>query len=524
MRLGALLTTLALLTGAAFAEDAHDAVVSGSIAEPSTLVPILAADSASGGICNLVFNGLVKYDKDLTLVGSLAERWEILDEGLTIVFHLRQSVHWHDGQPFTAEDVQFTYVSLIDPNVRTPYSEDFLRVQTFDVLDPHTIRITYKEPFAPALSSWGMSIMPKHLLGGQDLHTTPFRRHPIGTGPYIFKRWITADRVELTANPDYFEGAPPIKGWIERIIPDQATLFLELQTEGVDFTGLTPLQFRRQTDSPFFQTRYRKYRHPSFGYTYLGYNLTLPMFADVRVRQALNLAIDKEELVRGVLMGLGKVATGPFLPDSWAYNPDVHPVRYDPAKAKALLAEAGWRDTNGDGWLDQDGRRFEFTILTNKNLNRELTAQIIQRRLKEIGIAVQVRVIEWSSFLANFIHPRQFEAVLLGWSLGQEPDLYDLWHSSKTRPGEFNFVGYSNPRVDELLIAGRRTFDQGQRAAIYHEVHRLLYEDQPYCFLYVPEALPIVHARIRGIEPAPAGIAYNIHQWFVPRGEGRYDF
>ena len=526
MRLGAFLMTLLLMTGTVSAgniEDTGDILVSGSIGEPSTLIPILAADTASGGICGLIFNGLVKYDKDLNLVGSLAERWEILDAGLTIVFHLRQDVRWHDGHPFTAEDVEFTYQSLIDPNVRTPYAEDFLRVQTFKILDPHTLRITYKEPFAPAIPSWGMSIMPKHLLAGQDLQTTPFRRNPVGTGPYRFKRWVTADRVELEANPDYFEGPPQIRGWIERIIPDQGTLFLELQAEGIDLTDLTPLQYKRQTGTDFFEKHYQKFRYPSSGYTYLGYNLTLPMFSDLRVREALNYAIDKEELVRGVLLGLGVASTGPFPPESWAYNPDVHAVSCDPQKAKALLAEAGWKDTDRDGWLDKNSRRFEFTILTNKNLSRELSAQIIQRRLKEIGVLVNIRVLEWSSFLNNFIYPRQFEAVLLGWSLGQDPDLYDLWHSSKTKPGEFNFVGYKNAEVDKLLEAGRRTFDQAERARIYYEVHRILYDEQPYCFLYVPDALPIVHARIKGIKPAPAGISYNLINWYVPKHQHKYE-
>ncbi|MBI4314172.1 MAG: peptide-binding protein [Candidatus Omnitrophica bacterium] len=529
MRLGAFWTALLLIASTALAGNAADGqkgdvLVSGSVGEPSTLVPILAADSASGAICGLVFNGLVKYDRDLRIVGSLAYRWDLLDGGLTLIFHLRAGVRWHDGHPFTAEDVEFTYRSLIDPNVRTPYSEDFLRVQAFEVLDPYTIRVTYKEPFAPGLSSWGMNVMPKHLLAGQDLQTTAFRRSPIGTGPYRFKRWVTADRIELEANPDYFEGSPKIQGWIERIIPDPATLFLELQAEGVDLADLTPLQYKRQTQTPFFQSHYQKFRYPSFSYTYLGYNLTLPIFSDLRVRQALNCAIDKEELVRGCLLGLGRVATGPFLPESWAYNPDVQAVPYDPRKAEALLAEAGWKDTDNDGWLDQKGRRFEFTVLTNKNLTREMSAQIIQRRLKEIGIKVNVRVLEWSSFLNNFIHPRQYEAVLLGWSLGQDPDLYDLWHSSKTKAGEFNFVGYKNSEVDQLLKDGRRTFDQAERARIYREIHRILYEEQPYCFLYVPDALPIVHARIKGIVPAPAGISHNMIEWHVPKHERKYEY
>ena len=504
--------------------DIGDAVVTASIAEPSTLVPILAADSASQGICGLLFNGLIKYDKTLRLVGDLAERWEILDGGLTLRFHLRRGVRWHDGAPLTADDVRFTYESLINPAARTPYRGDFERVRALEVVDPWTVEVRYAEPFAPALASWGMSIMPRHLLAGQDLNTTAFARRPVGTGPYRFRRWRSAEWIELEANPDYFEGAPKIQGWIERIIPDEATTFLELQTEGVDLTSLTPLQYRRQTHTPFFAAHYQLARYPSFGYTYLGYNLSLPMFQDTRVRQALNLAIDKSAIVRGALLGLGQVATGPFLPDSWAHDPSVTAAPYDPARAKILLAEAGWRDTNGDGWLDRDGRPFTFTILTNQNLPRELTAQIIQQQLKVVGIQVQVRVVEWSSFLAQFIQPRRYEAVLLGWGLSPEPDPYDIWHSSKTKPGEFNFIGYANPTVDRLLEEGRRTFDQAARAERYHAIHRILAEEQPVCFLYVADALPIIHRRIRNIEVTPAGFQHNLPEWYVPRREQRYQF
>ncbi|MBI4227216.1 MAG: peptide-binding protein [Candidatus Omnitrophica bacterium] len=528
MRLPAAAIVIALAwhtpASAAGLTDAGDAVVTASIGEPSTLVPIVAADSASHGICSLLFNGLVKYDKTLQLAGDLAERWEALDRGLTLRFHLRRDVRWHDGAPFTADDVRFTYDALINPAVRTPYRGDFERIRALRILDPWTLEITYAEPFAPGLASWTMWIMPRHLLQGQDLHTTPFARQPVGTGPYRFRRWRSAELIELDANPDYFAGAPAIRGWIERIIPDEATTFLELQTEGVDLASLTPLQYQRQTNTPFFAAHYQRARYPSFGYTYLGYNLRHPLFQDPGVRQALNLAIDKREIVQGALLGLGQVATGPFLPDSWAFDPAVAAAPYDPARARALLAEAGWRDTDGDGWLDRDGRPFAFTILTNQNLTRELTAQIIQQRLKAIGIRVQVRVVEWSSLLAHFIHPRRFEAILMGWGLSPEPDPYDIWHSSKTKPGEFNFIGYANPVVDRLLEDGRQTFDQTQRAAIYHELQRILYHEQPVCFLYVADALPIIHRRIRNIEVTPAGFQHNLVEWYVPRHEHRYEF
>ena len=500
-----------------------DALVTASIGEPSTLIPILASDSASADVCGLIFNGLVKYDVDLRLIGDLAERWEIREGGLEILFVLKKGIRWHDGELFTAQDVAFTYERLMDPAVPTPYRGDFEMVESLRVLDPWTVLVRYKEPFAPGLSSWGIGILPKHLLEKQDLVTTPFREHPVGTGPYRFLRWVRGERIELRANPDYFEGRPYVEYTIYRIIPDESTIFLELQVQGVDQTSLTPLQFQRMTSTPRFTKAYQKFRYPSFGYTYLGYNLKDPKFQDVRVRQAINLAIDKQEIIRGVLLGLGEVSTGPFPRESWAYNPDVHPAPFDPQRSRALLAQAGWRDTDGDGILDHDGVPFEFTLLTNQgNLSRELTAQIIQRRLKDVGIRMKIWILEWSAFLHEFIDKRRFEAVLLGWALSREPDPFDIWHSSKTKEGEFNFISYSNPRVDDLLKEGRRLFDVEARKKIYQEFHRILYEEQPVCFLYVSDALPVVHRRFQQVEVSPIGVGYNLIHWYVPASRQRY--
>jgi len=499
-----------------------DAIVDGSTADANTLIPFVASDSASHTICDLVYNGLVKYDKDLNLIGSLAESWEIKKNGLVIIFHLRKDVRWHDGVPFTASDVEFTYKRLIDPDVRTPYSGDFLKIKSLEVRNNYTVRVTYKEPFAPALASWGMSIIPRHLLENEDLNTTSYGQNPVGTGPYKFHRWKTAQRIDLVTNEDYFEGPPYIERYIYRIIPDSDTMFLELQAEGVDTMGLTPLQYHRQTNNDFFTTHYNKFRYPSFGYTYLGYNLLDNKFKDKRVRQALNLAVDKQEILDGILMGLGRVCTGPFVPEAWAYNKDVSPAAYDPQQAKELLLESGWQDSDQDGWIDKDDERFEFTIMTNQgNDQRRRAAEIIQHRLKEIGIKVKIQILEWSVFL-EFINKKKFESILIGWNLSRDPDCYDIWHSSKTKPGEFNFISYENAEVDNLLDKGRRTFDQQERAKIYNKIHEILYNEQPYMFLWVPDSLPIVHKRFKGIEPTAAGIGHNFIKWYAPTRQQRY--
>ncbi len=509
--------------GAADAPPAYgDILVDGSIGDASNLIPILASDNASHGIAELVFNGLVKYDKDMNIVGDLAESWDISKDGLVITFHLRKGVKWHDGAPFTAEDVIFTYRLTIDPKTPTAYAGDFLKVKKAEVLDPHTFRVTYDRPFAPALMSWGASILPKHLLEGRDIKSTPLARKPVGTGPFVFKEWKTGEKIVLASNEDYFEGRPYLDGYIMRIIPDTATMFLELRAGGIDRMGLTPLQYTRQTENNLFRRDFNKYRYLSFSYTFMAFNLLNPMFADKRVRQAIAYAVDKEEIIQGVLLGLGRDATGPYKPGTWPYNANVRKYPYDPQKARKLLAEAGWRDTDGDGVLDRDGRPFAFEILSNQgNEVRAKCAEIIQRRLAEVGIRVKIRIVEWAAFLNDFINKRKFDATMLAWSIPQDPDIYDVWHSSKTGTQELNFISYRNSEVDALIEKGRGTFDQKERKKAYDRIQEILAEEQPYLFLYVPDALPIVSARIRGIEPAPLGITYNFIKWYVPKEEQR---
>ncbi|MCW8892310.1 MAG: peptide-binding protein [Deltaproteobacteria bacterium] len=500
-----------------------DTFIEASIGDASTLLPVLASDSASSSINGLIYNGLIRYDKDLQIEGELAESWEIAEDNLTITFKLRQNVKWHDGAPFTAADVKFTYDLYIDPNTPTAYAEAFKQVTHVEVSDPYTFVVHYAKPYAPALISWATAVHPRHLLEGQDVTKSKLARNPVGTGPYRFSEWLGGEKIVLESNPEYFEGQPYIKRVVYRIIPDVSTQFLELQTGSLDFMGLAPLQFARQTDTPAFRRLYNKYRYLNFGYTYLGYNLKKPLFQDKRVRQALSYAIDKQEIIDGVLLGYGVAATGPYKPDTWVYNPDVPKYGYNPVKAKQLLAEAGWQDSDNNGILDKDGAELAFTIVTNQgNDLRSKTGEIIQRRFKEIGVDVNLRIIEWATFLKEFINPGNFDATILGWTGGPEPDQYNIWRSSKTGPRELNFIGFKNAEVDQLLEEGRRIFDLQQRKVYYDRFQAILAEEQPYTFLYIGEALPAVSRRFRGVEPAPAGIRYNFNHWFVPKAEQKY--
>jgi len=508
-------------------QPAHgDAIVEGSIGDASNLLPPLATDAPSFAIIGLVYNGIVKYDANLNLVGDLAESWEISPDCKSILFHLRQGVKWHDGVEFTAEDVEFGYKTIIDEKTPTAYASSFTEVRNVKVIDRYTLKVEYKHAFAPGLSSWGsLVVLPKHLLEGKDITKSELSRKPVGTGPYVFKEWVPGQKIVLEANPNYFEkGKPYIKRYIYRIIPDQSTMFLELRGGNLDFTSLTPIQFKRQTETAYFKNNFNKYNYLAMAYTYVGYNLKNELFSQPQVRQAIAYAINKKEIIDGVLLGLGVEATGPYKPDTWVYNPDVKKYEYNPQKARELLEQAGWKDTDRDGVLDKNGKPFKFTLLTNQgNEQRIKTAELIQRQLSEIGIKMSIRVMEWTAFL-DAIDRRDFEAVMLGWSLDQDPDQYDIWHSSKTGPKEFNFISYANPEVDNLLEKGRNTCRMEERKKYYFRLQEILAEDQPYTFLYFPQALPIVHSRFKGIKPAPAGIGYNFIDWYVPLKLQKYRF
>lgn len=504
-----------------------DTLVEASIGDISGLIPNITSDSSSHEIGSLIYSNLVRTNKDLEVEGELADRWDVSRDELTITFHLRKGVKWHDGEEVTTEDVDFTYRYMIDPKTPTAYAESFRQVRRAEVVDRYTYRVTYDKPYAPGLLSWGIWILPRHILepawkAGVDLRTTQQNRRPIGSGAYRFVEWKTGEKVVLESNHDYFEGRPYINRVVYRIIPDPSTIFLELKGKNIDMAGLTPIQFRRQTEYPAFQKAFHRYQYLANAYAYLGFNLRDPRFHDRRVRQAIAHAIDKQEIIDGVLLGLGRPAVGPYKPGTWWYKADVKTFPFDPERAKALLAEVGWKP-GSDGILEKDGKPFSFTIRTNQgNLVRQQTAEIIQRRLKAIGIDVKIHVVEWAAFINTFIRKRDFEAIILGWGLGNDPDQYEIWHSSKTGSEELNHISYKNPKVDELLEAGRRTFDQTKRKAIYGKLQEILAEDQPVVFLYVPDALPVVSSRVQGIEPAAAGISYNFIKWYIPASLQRY--
>jgi len=460
-----------------------------------------------------------------SMLGRVVQtRTGLFDNEPIILFKLRRGVRWHDGAEFTSADVKFTYDKIMDEKTNTVRRPMFELVKRVDTPDACTMLVTYKRPFAPCIESWSMGVIPKHLLEHKDINEASFNRKPVGTGPFKFHEWTSDEKITVVANDDYFEGRPELDMISWRIIPEAALRTLEFRTEGVDYDGVEPYEYASVSHDP----RFKVYQRLSNGYTYVGWNQKKEIFADKRVRRALTMAINREEIVKYILYDLGVVATGPFPPQMWYCNPNVKPLPFDPDRAKALLAQAGWKDTDGDGFLDKNGKKFEFDLITNNgNQQRMDITVLVQRQLKNLGIDVKIALYEWSAFIKNKINPRDFEACILGWGLSYDPDIYEIWHSSQIEKG-FNFTAYKNPEVDRLIEEGRTEFNREKRKQIYYRIHELIAEDQPYTFLFVGKGLPALHrgkfrigrrnadgtVTVEDIKMTKVGLSYYLNYWF----------
>jgi len=466
----------------------------------------LATDSASGEISSWIFNALVKYDKNGKVAPELAKSYEFEDDK-TLIFHLRKDVKWSDGKPFTAKDVLFTYKTIISPKVFTPYADDFKDVKSVEMVDKYTIKVKYKTPYFKAVEIWMMGILPYHLWkDSKNIMTDELNRKPIGTGPYTLKEFQVSKNIILKANKNYFLHKPYIDKIVYNFMPDPSTEFLMLKSHKLDVGSLTPLQYEKQIDKSF-KDFYNIYEMISHGYTYMGFNLKDKRFKDKRVREALSLAIDRQELVDILFFGHAQVCKGPFMPGTFAYDDSVKIPKQNLKRAKELLKEAGY-DKN---------HPLKFTLTTNSNNNiRVYTAEILQYQFEKIGVKMKIKTLEWQAFLNTVIAPRRFDAILLGWGLGLTPDAYSIWHGDSDKKGGFNFVHYHNKEVDKLIIEAERSVDKKRLSKLYKKIFRIIAKDKPYLFLYIPNSITAVNKRIKNVSSSIIGVMHNEIDWIKP--------
>ena len=490
------------------------------IGEPNNLIAMIAGDSASSAIAGQIFNALLKYDENLGFEGDLADSWTISDDYKKITFNLKQDIKWADDKPFTCKDVLFTWKKVTDPDTRTPYGSDYQLVSSASCASNHIFIAEYDEPYAPALETWSsLHILPKHLLKDEDINDTYFSLNPTGSNYYALDEWTTGQQVKLKTNPNSVHGRPLLEKKITRIIPDLSSQFMELIAGNIDLMNINPIQYSRVFPSRSeLNEKINLYKEMGNGYTYFGFNLKKKPFDDVNIRKAISYAINKEEIINGVLLGLGEEITSPYKPGTYWENKSINKISFDVSKSRELLEKSGYQ-LNANNIYEKDGKPLSFEILTNQNKQREMTAVLIQRRLQDIGIDVSIRVIEWASFVNRFIKTGEFEAVVLGWSLSLDPDQYSIWHSSQDGPGQFNFIGYNNPRVDKLLENGRKELNNEKRKQIYDEFSKIIYDEQPIIYLYAGYGLTAIHKKIKGVKKItpPAGVFHNDYEWYIPK-------
>ena len=471
---------------------------------PARLNPILATDSSSSEIAGFIFNGLLKFDKDSKeIVGDLAEKF-YYENDRTLIFELKKGVKWHDGEEFTAKDVLFTYKTLISDKISSPYSAGFRFVKDVKILEKYKLEVTYKQAYFKALETWMMGILPEHLLKDEkNLMSSKFNTAPIGTGAYRLTQLEHSKNIILTAFDEYFEGRAKIDKISFHVIADPMTRFLMLKSAQLDIGSIEPMAYERQLSKKFFK-EFNVYEKISLSYTYLGFNLRKKKFQDANVRRALSLGINRQELIDILFFKHAKVCTGPFLPGSAAFNSEVKVPVTDLVEAKRLLKEAGYSESNP----------LTFEIVTsNSSSIRPYAAQILQYQLKKIGVIVNLRVMEWQAFLNMVVFPHKFDAVLLGWGLSPTPDPYVFWHKDSDKKGGFNLVGYNNPQINRMIENSQSMIDRKKLAASWRKMFKIIRDDNPYLFLYIPNSITAVDKEIKNIEPALGGIWHNYIEW-----------
>lgn len=491
--------------------------------------PIVYEDQYDSNVIGLVFNGLLKLNEKLEYVPDLAETVTIAPDNKTVSFTLRQDVKWHDGQPFTAKDVAFTLKSILDPKypgVRAGDYMDIVGAKEFkegtatdvagiQVEGDYRISFTTLEPYAPILERLAFPIIPAHVFEGADLAKIgehPATRQPIGTGPFQFVDYKPGQFVELTRNPDYFLGKPHIEKIIYKIVNQEVALG-QLQAGELDYVPAKPADIPMLQAMPNVTT----VEQPSFAYQYMGFNFLNPLLADRAVRQAMMYAMNRKGIVDQLLEGHGTIMNSHMVPVSWAYDAQsLEPYDFDPTRAEQTLQAAGY--TRGtDGIYAKDGKRLEFTLkYPSGNKVREQSAPLIQDNLAQVGIKVNLEMLEFATLAQQVFDDKAADLWLMGWSVTVDPDPAGIFLVTPDNKWS-QVTGWDTPRNADLIKAGLRVLDPELRKPIYVEWAKLVNAELPYAFLYSQNDVHVLNKRVQGTKPDIRGVLWNIEEiWLQP--------
>jgi peptide/nickel transport system substrate-binding protein len=481
-----------------------------------------SSNSASASwVYGQVYWYLMRSNPDfVTFRPGLADSFRFSDDSLQVTFFIHSGVTWHDGQPFTADDVVFAHEVCKAPEINFSAVSWLDHITDVEAVDSLTVRFTYDEPYMyQVLDANICHSLPEHILGDvamADMPNHPTARAPIGNGPFRFVSWDSGQELVLEANPDFVRGRPHLNRVTYRIVPDNTNLATEIQNGNIDAWPNFPESFYPQFDTdPDLEI----FSYPGRRYSYLAYNTQDPLFSDKRVRQALTLAIDRGRLVEALLYGQGTVGTQPMISTIWAHDPTIQPYPFDPDSARALLEAAGWSDTDGDGILDKDGRRFSFALSTNvDNTLRVDVVTIVQQQLKDLGIEVRANTLEFNTFIEQLL-AKDFQAAVSGWNVGIKAELTPTFGSGEL----FNFVSADNARLDPLVKAAEVERDREKAQEMWSEAQRIIVDEAYYTFLFQQNDLVVVDQRFHDVEPDAYGWDSHLEEWFVPEGQQKYD-
>jgi len=459
---------------------------------PNDLDPRVAADDVSQKAAQLIYNGLMTFDEQLRAVPDLAERLDN-PEPTKYVVALRRGVRFHDGHELTSADVVYTFRSLLEPDFVTPHKGAFQLLESIDAPDRYTVVFRLREPFG----SFPVALVLPQIV--PDGASRSLREHPVGTGPYRFVSYAVDDHLDLAAYDEYFRGRPRNDGIVLKIVPDNIMAGLELRkgTTDIVVNDLPPdIIAQLERDGRLAATQ-----SPGVDYQYIGLNMRDPALKDVRVRQAIGYAIDRRAIIDYLRRGMAIPATGILPPISWAFDPNAFAFSYDPARARALLDEAGYADPDGEGPTP----RLRLTLKMSSNEFNRLQGAVVQQNLRAVGIDLEVRTYEFATLFADVV-AGNFQMYFLQWTGGAvaDPDiLRRVFHSDQTPPAGFNRGGFNDPRVDRLLDEATTSTDEAQRRALYNRAQRIIAEQAPYISLWCKTNVIVAQRDLQGIHPLP---------------------
>lgn len=492
-----LLALGASLRLAACAGEAPPAALRLPLINDPILNPVIAPDLGSVLVNKVLFPGLVRPDEQLHPAPDLARSWTVSDDGRVYTFALRPGVTWHDGAPFSAEDVRFTFDAIRDPASQSPLRSDFTVVDSVTVVDSLTVRFSLARPFAPFLTLLGYNagIIPAHLLRGKRLQdAADFNRaHPVGTGPFKVSQVTPGASVALVPHAGYHGGAPRLRSVVFRIVPDLNAQVAQLRAGELDLVTLEPSQLAGVEGAAGI----RIVQADAIQHYYVQFNQERPIFRSPLVRRALAHAVNREAIIAGVLKGYAVYPQGTIPAALHDYFADsLPPIGYDTTKAIALLARAGWRRGADGGMRDAAGAPVAFTLLVDKgNPSREQAALAVQQDLGRLGIRVALRTLEFATVVRDHILTGKYDANLIWWTTPPDPDQYSFYATGQSN----NHIGYSNRTVDSLLLEGRMTSDPARRRAIYAAFQRVEAEDPPVLVLFYPREIQARAERLAGM-------------------------